>query len=101
MANVFVQIIASTKVRIKITQFVLKNIFLIPRHNVITHLYSFVSLNDSRVYTLLIQRTMFMIRVNFDPSKSHVLRVFRPLGQLVLKNVRYVVHLFASPAVYF
>lgn len=82
MANVFVQIIASKKVRLKITQNLFKKYFLIPRH-VITHLYSFVSLNDSRVYTLLIQRTMFMIRVNFDPSKSHVLRVFRPLGQLV------------------
>lgn len=83
MANVFVQIIASKKVRLKITQNLFKKIFFTTetqRHN--AYLYSFVSLNDSRVYTLLIQRTMYMIRVNIDPSKSQVLRVFRPLGQL-------------------
>lgn len=85
MANVFVQIIASKKVRLKITQNLFKKIFFnteTQRHNASLQFRKIVSLNDSRVYTLLIQRTMYMIRVNFDPSKSHVLTVFRTLGQL-------------------
>lgn len=79
MANVFVQIIASKKVRLKITQNLFKKIFFTTetqRHNASLQFRKFkrfprLYIADSKDYV-----------VNIDPSKSQVLRVFRPLGQL-------------------